>query len=44
MIFTRGSMVKGSGGALARAVTIATRYSCVRRQGFVEGKKGQSYK
>eukprot|EP01088_Endostelium_zonatum_P011412 TRINITY_DN25544_c0_g1_i1.p1 TRINITY_DN25544_c0_g1~~TRINITY_DN25544_c0_g1_i1.p1 ORF type:complete len:501 (-),score=105.77 TRINITY_DN25544_c0_g1_i1:98-1600(-) len=38
MMFTRGSMVKSSGGWLARAVTIATRYSCVRTQGFVDTK------
>eukprot|EP01096_Ripella_sp_DP13-Kostka_P008124 TRINITY_DN301_c0_g2_i3.p1 TRINITY_DN301_c0_g2~~TRINITY_DN301_c0_g2_i3.p1 ORF type:complete len:1349 (-),score=671.96 TRINITY_DN301_c0_g2_i3:116-4162(-) len=34
MMFTRGGMVKLAGGKLAKAVTIATRYSCVRRQGF----------
>ncbi|KAI9139905.1 acyl-CoA dehydrogenase/oxidase C-terminal [Paraphysoderma sedebokerense] len=34
MIFTRGSMIKASGGYLARAVTVATRYSCIRTQGF----------
>jgi acyl-CoA oxidase len=31
MMFTRGSMVRSAGGALARAVCIATRYSCIRR-------------
>jgi acyl-CoA oxidase len=40
MIFTRGAMVKTSGGFLARAATIATRYSCVRTQGFLETKRG----
>jgi len=44
MIFTRGAMVKGAGGYLARAVTIATRYSCVRHQGFLEHKKSTTYK
>lgn len=44
MIFTRGSMVRSAGGFLARAVTIATRYSCVRRQGYVDTKKGSTYK
>jgi len=29
---------------LSRAVTIAIRYSCVRRQGFVDTKKGASFK
>lgn len=38
MMFTRGGMVKSSGGYLARAVTIAIRYSCVRTQGFVDTK------
>jgi acyl-CoA oxidase len=36
MMFTRGSMVRGAGGMLAKAVTIAIRYSCVRRQGFAD--------
>jgi acyl-CoA oxidase len=44
MMFTRGFMVKGSGGFLARACTIAIRYSCVRRQGFAQQKKAKSYK
>jgi len=44
MIFTRGGMVRSSGGYLARAATIATRYSLVRKQGFVESKRGSSYK
>jgi acyl-CoA oxidase len=34
MMFTRGMMVGGAAAALARASTIAIRYSCVRRQGF----------
>lgn len=32
MVYTRGSMIRTSGGHLARAVTIAIRYSCVRQQ------------
>lgn len=43
MIFTRGAMLKSAGGYLARAATIAVRYSCVRKQGFVEHKKSISY-
>jgi len=34
MAFSRGAMVRQSGGMLARAVTIAIRYSAIRRQGF----------
>jgi acyl-CoA oxidase len=37
MMFTRGAMVRGAGGMLARAVTIAVRYGCIRKQGFVDG-------
>jgi acyl-CoA oxidase len=36
MLFTRGMMVGGAASALSRAAVIATRYSCVRRQGFVD--------
>ena len=36
MMQARASMVSGAGGKLAIAATIATRYSCVRRQGFVD--------
>ena len=43
MMSTRGSMVKSSGGYLAKAVVIAARYSCVRRQGFVNTERGVSY-
>lgn len=43
MMSTRGSMVKMSGGFLAKAVVIASRYSCVRRQGFVNTDRGVSY-
>jgi acyl-CoA oxidase len=32
MVFARGGMIKGAGGFLARSVTIAMRYSCVRHQ------------
>eukprot|EP00004_Rigifila_ramosa_P015767 TRINITY_DN3684_c0_g1_i1.p1 TRINITY_DN3684_c0_g1~~TRINITY_DN3684_c0_g1_i1.p1 ORF type:complete len:761 (+),score=159.03 TRINITY_DN3684_c0_g1_i1:10-2292(+) len=34
MLQTRGGMLRIASGMLARAVTIATRYSCVRAQGF----------
>eukprot|EP01089_Gocevia_fonbrunei_P017051 TRINITY_DN5438_c0_g1_i4.p1 TRINITY_DN5438_c0_g1~~TRINITY_DN5438_c0_g1_i4.p1 ORF type:complete len:416 (-),score=97.17 TRINITY_DN5438_c0_g1_i4:40-1287(-) len=44
MMFTRGAMLKTSGGYLARASTIAARYSCIRTQGFVDTKKGLGYK
>ena len=44
MVYTRGSMIRTSGGALARAVTIAIRYSCVRHQGFLQTKNTPSYK
>ena len=43
MMSTRGSMVKSSGGYLAKAVVIAARYSCVRRQGFLNTERGVSY-
>lgn len=43
MMSTRGSMVKSSAGYLAKAVVIAARYSCVRRQGFVNTERGVSY-
>eukprot|EP00656_Telonema_subtile_P055692 TRINITY_DN8697_c0_g1_i3.p1 TRINITY_DN8697_c0_g1~~TRINITY_DN8697_c0_g1_i3.p1 ORF type:complete len:633 (-),score=177.35 TRINITY_DN8697_c0_g1_i3:138-2036(-) len=36
MLFTRGNLIRQAGGALARAVTVAARYSCIRKQGFVE--------
>ena len=38
MMNARGAMIRGAAGYLGRAVTIATRYSCVRRQGFVSSK------
>lgn len=44
MMYTRGAMIKGASGYLARAVTIAIRYSCVRFQGFANTAKGQSFK
>jgi len=43
MVFARGGMIKGAGGFLARSVTIAMRYSCVRHQGFVNTKDTPSY-
>jgi len=39
MVFTRAGMLRSAAGTLARAATIATRYSCVRTQGFVNTKK-----
>lgn len=36
MLQARAGMIAISGGKLAIASTIATRYSCVRRQGFME--------
>jgi hypothetical protein len=36
MLMARAAMIRQSGGMLARAVTIATRYSFVRRQGFLD--------
>eukprot|EP00301_Raphidiophrys_heterophryoidea_P026218 c8999_g1_i1.p1 GENE.c8999_g1_i1~~c8999_g1_i1.p1 ORF type:complete len:699 (+),score=214.77 c8999_g1_i1:63-2159(+) len=36
MVSARGGMTKSAGGKLAIAVTIATRYSCVRQQGFAD--------
>lgn len=44
MMFTRGAMVKTAGGMLAKAVTIASRYACVRKQGFEEPSKATSSK
>jgi acyl-CoA oxidase len=37
-------MLRDVGGKLAVASTIAIRYSCVRRQGFVESSQDISYK
>lgn len=44
MLNARGSMIKASSGNLAKAVTIATRYSCIRTQGFVSNKRDISFK
>eukprot|EP01006_Ploeotia_vitrea_P042804 TRINITY_DN66661_c13_g5_i1.p2 TRINITY_DN66661_c13_g5~~TRINITY_DN66661_c13_g5_i1.p2 ORF type:complete len:762 (+),score=442.62 TRINITY_DN66661_c13_g5_i1:295-2286(+) len=44
MMYTRGNMMRTAGGMLARAATIATRYSCVREQGFVDTKGAKSYR
>lgn len=44
MMQARGHMVRGAGGKLAIAVTIATRYSAVRRQGFVDPSAGTSFR
>lgn len=37
-------MVHGGGGKLAAAATVAARYSCVRRQGFVASDAGVSFR
>jgi hypothetical protein len=34
MLITRSAIVQGAAGHLARATTVAIRYSAVRRQGF----------
>eukprot|EP01091_Cochliopodium_minus_P008486 TRINITY_DN1937_c0_g1_i3.p1 TRINITY_DN1937_c0_g1~~TRINITY_DN1937_c0_g1_i3.p1 ORF type:complete len:686 (-),score=130.72 TRINITY_DN1937_c0_g1_i3:399-2456(-) len=38
MMLTRSSMIMWAHGYLARACTIAIRYSCVRKQGFVDNE------
>lgn len=43
MMQTRAAMMSISGGKLAIGAVIATRYSCVRRQGFADTSKGVSY-
>lgn len=43
MMSARAGMVSIAGGKLAIAATIATRYSCVRRQGFVDRSQNISY-
>jgi acyl-CoA oxidase len=37
MLFIRAGLVHRSGWAAAKAATIATRYSCVRKQGSISG-------
>eukprot|EP01114_Cavostelium_apophysatum_P005803 TRINITY_DN1697_c0_g1_i1.p1 TRINITY_DN1697_c0_g1~~TRINITY_DN1697_c0_g1_i1.p1 ORF type:complete len:698 (+),score=185.82 TRINITY_DN1697_c0_g1_i1:104-2197(+) len=44
MMYSRGAMIKGSSGYLARASTIAIRYSCVRKQGYLKNTRGMSFK
>lgn len=44
MMQARAGMIQIAGGKLGIAATIATRYSCVRRQGFADAKAGISYK
>lgn len=39
MLQIRAGLVLGAGYRLAQGVTIATRYSCVRHQGFVDSQK-----
>jgi hypothetical protein len=36
MMQARAGMIQSAGGKLASGATIAARYSCVRRQGFVD--------
>ena len=43
MMKTRIALTSTAAGALARASTIAVRYSCVREQGFVDTRPGQSH-
>eukprot|EP01083_Nonionella_stella_P158539 516178_1 len=43
MVRTRKSLVRMAGYTLAKAVTIAIRYSAVRRQGFINATQGVSY-
>eukprot|EP00742_Colponemidia_sp_Colp-10_P006324 GILJ01006778.1.p1 GENE.GILJ01006778.1~~GILJ01006778.1.p1 ORF type:complete len:707 (+),score=95.89 GILJ01006778.1:27-2123(+) len=42
MIMVRAYLVRAAGDALSRAVTIATRYSCVRRQFLIDEKNSNS--
>jgi flavocytochrome c len=44
MMTTRANMVTTGAGRLCQAATIAIRYSCVRRQGFVDSNSNVSYK
>ncbi|MFO0515361.1 MAG: acyl-CoA dehydrogenase, partial [bacterium] len=44
MISTRAMMVMTAGARLAQSATIAVRYSLVRKQGFIDTKKGVSFK
>eukprot|EP01080_Neovahlkampfia_damariscottae_P010159 gene10159-2579_t len=44
MMFTRGTMVRQAGAYLAQACTIATRYNCIRKQGFTDTSQKVSYK
>jgi len=43
MMYTRGSMTKHAGEILAQAATIATRYNCIRKQGFIDSDAKVSY-
>ena len=44
MIYTRAAMSRNSGNILAKACTVAARWSAVRKQGFKSSKSGVSYK
>lgn len=39
MVFVRSNMILNGASALAKASTIAIRYSCVREQGMVQPKQ-----
>ena len=43
MMKTRNALAATAAGALAKACTIATRYSCVRKQGFKNTSQGQRF-
>ena len=43
MMGARAGMAGGAASALQRSVTTAVRYSCVRKQGFVDTKSGEGY-
>lgn len=43
MMKTRIALASTAAGALAKATTIAARYSCVRKQGFVKPDQNQPY-
>lgn len=44
MMFTRGTLTRQASSYLAQACTIATRYNCIRKQGFTDTSGNVSYK
>lgn len=40
MLLLRSRYIRGAGDVLAKASTVVTRYSCVRKQGFVDPQQG----